>query len=180
MKINKSFTKAIVVCLLLVSVATVSTGLESYPIKVDVGPFMAEFNWNTSDPATEVIGSQKLEDYNIYAFKVGAGYGESHIDINIEDHGTPADVSNETLKSILKQYIAPNTKVTWNPVTIGGLPGIMGTMKFTTAPKDECYIAAYSPDGSGEQGSLIVTMAMLHTSEDLADMFLRSLKISRA
>ncbi len=119
---------------LVTSLATVNgqNVSESYPVKVYVGPFNAEFNWNTSNPGIDVLDPKKMKDFNNYEFWINTGQYfdsplpiERRIVIDIDDYEVAKDVSDEKLKDMLLKKFVPNGEnktVTWDTINITAYP----------------------------------------------------------
>jgi len=153
--------------------------------KVDLGPLVVEFALD-SPHTNEVEETIQFKDHNEYSLRVTDNDSwNSFIDVYIEDFGgKTVDVSESALEgNLLDSYIPSVMKVTWLQLpasSIGGLPGVFAEETNNTGAH-AAYDAAFSPDGVGDQGTIIAYVCSCSlSSKDMILPFLSNLKIRRA
>lgn len=148
--------------------------------KVNLGTLVADFVLNTPHEV-QVNDPTQLSDHNEYWLHVTDNDTQDIVDVYVDDYGgKTVDVSqSQLMANLMDNYILHVMKTTWLPVSsIGGLPGVM-TEEITSTGAHFGYDAAFSPDGVGNQGSIVAYVCSL-CSKDITDTFLSNLKIRRA
>lgn len=159
-----------------------ATMAETTKEKADLGPFVAEFVMDSPPGSYEIQVNDPVQgqDHNGYWFRVISTASTSVIDIYIDDYGKKTvDVSSgKLMENLIDNYILDGFKTTWLPASIGGLPAVLAKSTDKNG-KTFGYDAAYSPDGVGKQGSIIVYVCSTYP-EDTTNGFLSKLKVNRA
>jgi hypothetical protein len=149
---------------------------------LDVGPFNVEFRVNLSEkPAINLSAPIKGIGFDEYGFRLKTGILRSRvIDVAIDDYQNSTDVSETKLMDSITNMIKSNSyKLDWdNKVTVGGITGIRGKIREKTDSLNLYQIAAFSPDGKGNKGNIVVFIRSFFP-DDVTDSFLRDLKILR-
>jgi hypothetical protein len=108
----------------------------------------------------------KGEDYRIF--------------VTCYDYGGPTDVSELRLMDDIESWARNvDCKLIYS---IGGRPGVFGNYTYTYGPEKKAahlFVASYSPDGVGDQGSIIAEFDSNYP-EDVTKNFLENVKIKRA
>lgn len=173
MKIRPVLSLMTILLLTLVNVSGFSD-------KVDVGPFSVGFVINASiQPTINASGPLNLSGFHEYEFQIKtASLNPRVINVTIDDYKNTTDVSETRLMSLITDMIRSNSyKLNWNKVSIGGLPGIMAQVQDSESLASYS-VSAYSPDGDGKRGNMIVFIKSL-LSRDITDSFLKNLRFRR-
>jgi hypothetical protein len=156
------------------------------------GPFMIQVTSDEAVGLDYVADPYPMDNFN--AYDVDLYVGNNHVKdstypygIEIQDYGRPINI--DLLSSIIKYFPTWNGFFTsWETPTVGGKPGIIGIIEKGGADKNGMsvfpgFVAAYSPDGYDNQGSIIVIIDAVadvkNFTEDKAmfEDFVKNIKI---
>jgi len=157
----------------------------------DMGPFIAEFDVGDAAGEHEIIINPpyQFDNYNEYYFRVDST-AEPYIDVYIDDYGSSVDVSEGKLMEVIENTfgkINRGATFDWRLLaSVGGRPAVFANVTYNNGRhagydangKHAGYDAAYSPDGIGNLGSIIVGIYSAYP-ESVTDKFLSKLKIKR-
>jgi hypothetical protein len=164
---------------------------ETYTAKT--GPFTIQVESNESVEFTP-LEPYPEDNFNVYDVDMRMEYYPSrHIfDIEIHDYGHAIDVSDSTLMESIINYSPPWEEfyTSWDAIEAGSKPGFMGLIekKGKTAKGlsvDPMCLAAFSPDGFGNRGSVIAIIALNAKEEtfkedkEVFEDLLKDIRISR-
>ena len=126
------------------------------------GPFTIQVTSDEAVGLDYVADPYPMDNFN--AYDVDLYVGNNHVkdstypwEIEIQDYGRPINIDLQS--SIIKYDPSWNEFYTsWETPTVGGKPGIIGIIEKGGADKNVFpgFVAAYSPDGYGNQGTIIV------------------------
>ena len=164
--------------ILMLSLAPVI--VSGFSDKVDVGPFAVGFTINASvQPTINTSAPIKQSGFNEYRFGIKTiPLSPRAINVTIDDYQKSTDVTETRLMNMITEMIKSNSyKLDWNKVSIGSIPGV--TAQVQDSESFASYsIAAYSPDGDGKKGNMIVLIDS-SLSREVTNSFLKDLTIQR-
>jgi hypothetical protein len=130
---------------------------ETYTTKT--GPFSIQVQ-SDEDVYLTPAGPYQYDDFNIYDMRMEIG--RYIFDIEIHDYGHATDITDLPLVDAVDEYWGPASEfiTPWRMLEVGGKPGITASIEKKAVSDrgltiDPAYIAAYSPDGFGNRGSVI-------------------------
>lgn len=172
-----SMRTCLFISILLLLACAASAKIET----ADLGPFIAEFDMGNTTGEHQIIINlpYQFDNYNEYYFRVDST-AKPFVDVYIDDYGTSVDVSEGKLMEVVENtYGTKNRDVTFDwrlSPSVDGRPAVFA--KITHSDNRISYDAAYSPDGIGNRGSIIVYISSTY-QESVTDKFLGKLKIKR-
>lgn len=134
----------------------------------------------TSDEAVELNDQYAPSLYpDFTAYLVDVWVGNDLFETIIQDYGSSTDVSENALKranQVSYPMENPNAK-SWVYTDIGGQNGLIANVQIPASiPQFE---AVYSPDASGNQGTIIVTITAYTPDRKKVEDLLKTIKIHR-
>ena len=156
---------------------------ESYDLTM--GPFKIKFDTvQALDTRTEPpVAFEKFTGYPVTLWPTDES-AKGMISLKIQEYNSEIYVSDSALRDAIKEeasVVFSAYPITYLPKTIDGRPGEVGTIK--TENGDTVIFAAYSPDGTGISGKVLVLVyasPFEGAPTENGDMFLSTLKIQRA
>ncbi len=147
---------------------TYSANLEKFNIQV------------TSDEPVQINDQFAPSFYpHFTAYLVDMWIGNDLFEAIIQDYGTSTNVSEDALKranQVSYPMENPNAK-SWVYTDVGGQKGLIASVQYPASlPQFE---VVYSPDISGNQGAIIVTITAYTADEKKVEDVLKTLKIQR-
>ncbi|MFB3764539.1 MAG: hypothetical protein ACE14P_04745 [Methanotrichaceae archaeon] len=134
----------------------------------------------TSDEAVEILGEYAPSLYpDFTAYLVQLWIGNDLFETIIQDYGSSTDVSENALKHA-NQISYPmeneNSKI-WDYTDVGGQKGLIANVQVVASiPQFEIV---YSPDASGNKGTMIVTITAYTADKKKVEDILKTLQINR-
>jgi hypothetical protein len=176
-QLERENMKTIFMCIIAIIVVIPSCCVtDTYTAKT--GPFIVRVA-NDYEPVKFVddFKSIAFKDFNSYIIYMWVG--NDMFSINVDDYGYATDVSERALLNMayLTHPELEKKDVAWLNVSIGGKQGIIGKVEVPgSIPRFE---AIYSPDGNGNQGTIIVTVSAFSENKKKVEKVLKTIKISR-
>lgn len=135
----------------------------------------------TSDEAVDLYNQFVPALYpDFTAYLVQMWVGNDLFETIIEDYGSSTNVSEKALARAI-QVIYPlenENKKSWAYTDVGGQKGLIADVQVAASiPQFE---SVYSPDASGDQGTIIVTITAYTADKKKVENVLKTLKIHRS
>lgn len=158
-------------CLVTILLMLTGVGLtETYTAKT--GPFTIEITSNESIDIDYIAEPMPIDNFNAYDATVSIN--DRAYEIEIQDYGQMTNI--DLMRSITSYSPSWSDYYTsWDTPEIGGKPGLLGVIEKGDKSKyvPPCFVAAYSPDGFGNKGTVI---AIIDVSADEKENFNEQLK----
>ena len=135
----------------------------------------------TSDEAVDFYDQFAPASYpDFTAYLVDMWVGNDLFEMIIGDYGSSTNVSEDALVHAIKTfYPSENAKAkSWDYVDVGGQKGFIANVQVAASiPQFE---VTYSPDASGNQGTIIVAITAYTADKKKVEDVLKTLKIYRS
>lgn len=161
----------------LILVAVLLIGVISSPCMAEIytqktGPFTIQVTSEEAVEFIDIIDPYPVDNFN--AYDVNFDVGDKHWEIEIQDYGRSINIESlmPSILNFFPTWIGYYTS--WETADVGGKPGLIGIRENGGTDKngvkiDRGFVAAYSPDGFGNQGTIIAIMDIIATADSFKE-----------